>query len=663
MQKLTKKDGSTPDMVEANIEQLREVFPEVFIDGKIDFDALKDTLGDYLDDREERYSFTWHGKSNAKRIAQTPSTGTLLPRKEESVNWDTTRNIFIEGDNLEVLKVLQKSYHRKVKMIYIDPPYNTGKEFIYPDKWQDNLDTYLRYTGQVDNEGFKISANSETSGRYHTNWLNMMYPRLKLARNLLRDDGVVFVSIDDHEIHNLRHLMDEVYGPENFLCQFVWNTEGHTDNQYEVKVNHEYICAYRRSGATQLGFVVDPNTNSESNVWKGFAENSITKNGSANPPSVVTLPAGFPSTTESLSLEKNEPLSDFFDEVEAAGYITRSLTQKWEVTYPIRLDKMEIEQGKLVNECRVYSGWANVNKLKDFIANNCHPLDEGDSILTFYLSDRGVIYYRREREKTRNIFSVLRNFGTTERMRSELESLEIPFQYPKPKELLAYLLKMGLPEGGIVLDFFAGSGTTGQALSSLQISEDVSESQYILVQLPEKFDENDAKQRPSIDFCDSVSQPRSIATICKERLRRMPNSETGFKAFKLCSSNIKPWDADFEKIQESLFDAIENIKPDRTQEDVLYELLLKFGLDLATPVEERAISDKSVFIVGAGALVVCLDDNINLDQVRDIAALKEELKPEIMRVVFKDSGFQNDVVKTNAVQILNQAGIDDVKSL
>ena len=248
MDKLTPKDGETLDVVGENIKRLRELFPEVFVDGSIDFDALKQTLGSYVDDREERYSFTWHGKRRARRIAQMPSAGTLLPCKEESVNWDTTQNIFIEGDNLEVLKLLQKSYHRKVKMIYIDPPYNTGNEFIYPDKYQDNLDTYLKYTGQVDDEGFKLSANTETGGRYHTNWLNMMYPRLKLARNLLRDDGVIFVSIDDNEVHNLRLLMDEIFGPENFIACFVWKSRQNRDNRSKTgaSIDHEYILSYGR---------------------------------------------------------------------------------------------------------------------------------------------------------------------------------------------------------------------------------------------------------------------------------------------------------------------------------------------------------------------------------------------------------------------------------
>jgi len=223
-------DGASKDILAENIETLRGLFPEAFTEGseeagprwKVDFEVLREILGDYTEDKPERYRFTWYGKSRARMISQTPSTGTLRPCPEESVDWDTTKNIFIEGDNLEVLKLLQKSYHKKVKMIYIDPPYNTGKEFIYPDKFADNLQTYLRYTGQVNDEGFKLSANAETSGRFHTNWLNMMYPRLKLSRNLLQDDGVIFISIDDHENFNLRSICNEIFGEENFCADISW---------------------------------------------------------------------------------------------------------------------------------------------------------------------------------------------------------------------------------------------------------------------------------------------------------------------------------------------------------------------------------------------------------------------------------------------------------
>jgi adenine-specific DNA-methyltransferase len=233
------------------VAQLKALFPEVFTEGKVDFDALRQLLGDHIDDQAERYGLNWHGKGRARQLAQQPSSGTLRPVQSESVHWDTTQNLFIEGDNLEVLKLLQKSYHRKVKMIYIDPPYNTGKEFIYPDKYQDNLNTYLQYTGQVDGDGLRLTANAETGGRYHTNWLNMMYPRLKLARNLLRDDGVIFVSIDDHEVHNLRHLMDEVFGPENFITQFVWQKKYTRANDAQfASDNHDHIICFSRNYGT-----------------------------------------------------------------------------------------------------------------------------------------------------------------------------------------------------------------------------------------------------------------------------------------------------------------------------------------------------------------------------------------------------------------------------
>ena len=240
-------DGSSMDIVQDNIAKLKQLFPDVFSEGKVDFEKLQETLGDVIEDQEERYNFTWHGKAQAKRIAQTVSTGTLLPCKEESKNWDSTQNLFIEGDNLEVLKLLQKSYHNQVKMIYIDPPYNTGKEFIYPDNYRDNLDTYMQYTGQKDNEGRKFGTNADTSGRYHTNWLNMMYPRLKLARNLLRDDGVIFISIDDNEVTNLRKLCDEIFGEENFIAQFIHKNNSNKNQSKLVSISTEYILCFSKN--------------------------------------------------------------------------------------------------------------------------------------------------------------------------------------------------------------------------------------------------------------------------------------------------------------------------------------------------------------------------------------------------------------------------------
>jgi len=635
--KLTREDGSSPNIVSDNIERLREIFPEVFADGSIDFDALKETLGEYVDDREERYSFTWHGKARARQIAQMPSTGTLRPCPEESINWDTTKNIFIEGDNLEVLKILQKSYHRKVKMIYIDPPYNTGKEFIYPDKWQDNLDTYLRYTGQVDDEGFKLSANSETGGRYHTNWLNMMYPRLKLARNLLRDDGVIFVSIDDHEVHNLRHLLDETFGPENLLTQFAWRTDGNFDNQAKFKRCHEYIVVYGRSaGAFPMPPVVDPNVPPNSKIYLADIRNTIVKNGPKNPISEVLLPEGFPSDiAEGAIAARTAPWPRYHGDATFAG-------------------------GKLLSPVTVSSGWSSKDLLLSFIKNGCQPVKDSKGQSTrFVVSNTGAIEAIKQRTETpSHVITALQGLGGPQKAAAALAELGVVFDdYPKPVELLSYFVRMIGDGAGICMDFFAGSGTLGDAILRLRADE-TGKRRFVLVQLPEKVKSDSKAAKAGYE---------TISDICVHRLRRvcevLSDGESGFRVFKLASSNIKPWDADFDSMEDHLLDAVENIKPDRSDNDVLYELLLKYGLDLAIPTETRTIEGRTVTVIGAGALIVCLADDIPLEVVSGIAALKAELKPEIMRVVFKDSGFKDDVAKTNAAQILKQAGIDDVKSL
>jgi len=595
------------------------------------------------------------------------------------VDWDTTQNLFIEGDNLEVLKLLQKSYANKVKMIYIDPPYNTGKEFIYPDKFQDNLDTYLRYTGQKDDEGFKVSSNTESSGRYHTNWLNMMLPRIKLARGLLKDDGVIFISINDNEVASLRKLCDEIFGEENFVAQFVWNTEGHTDNQYDVKVNHEYIVLYAKSANASVGHVIDPNTREESNLWKGFAENSITKNGSANPPSEVTLPIGFPCKAQEVNLPPNTPDESYFEKVRDVGYVTRQLTREFTISYPIRKDLMRVVNHALTEKCKVFSGWANVDKLRQFINGGCKPIiEKNGSTLTFYLSERGVIYYRREREKARNVVSVLRNMGTTEQMRSELERMGIPFQYPKPKQLLSYILRLGAEPGGYVMDFFSGSCTTAHSVLELNLEGNSNLLNFIMVQLPEPLNSEDAKQKPGYDFCQQLSIPENIAEIAKERIRRCAakikeenpeyDGDLGFKVFKLDSSNIRAWNPDRNDLEKTLFDHMEHLVKGRSEEDVLYELLLKRGVDLTVPIEEKTITGKTVYSIGYGVLFVCLDSAISREQVEDLAMGiingHKELEPVgDTQVVFRDSAFANDIAKTNMTAILEQHGIAHVRSL
>lgn len=614
MEKLTREDGASPDIVADNIERLREIFPEVFADGSIDFDALKQTLGDYVDDREERYSFTWHGKSRARQIAQMPSMGTLRPCPERSVNWDTTKNIFIEGDNLEVLKLLQKSYHRKVKMIYIDPPYNTGKEFIYPDKWQDNLDTYLRYTGQIDDEGFKLSANPETSGRYHTNWLNMMYPRLKLARNLLRDDGLILTSIDDHEVHNLRNLCDEIFGEENLIAQLVWKKSygGGAKSKYAVSL-HEYILCYARQ------------------------KDSIQKIELPPDPAVLKYYKYRDERFEVRGPYRLQPLA------------TTSMDDRPNLRYAIPFEGEDVWPEKQWQ-------WSESRTMRALANNELVIRERADGWSVDYKQ-----YLRNEEGKERGskLYSLLDSGPYTQQGTADIKALfgdGKVFSFPKPVELLRHLVSITKPDA-IVLDFFAGSGTTGHALMSLNAT-DGGCRRFILVQLPEPT--------------DNPEYP-TLSELCAERLSRAGSAirgdegrddvDIGFKVFKLASSNIKPWDADFDTMDHDLVEAIDNIKSDRSEDDVLYELLLKYGLDLAIPSEARKIEGRTVTVIGSGALIVCLADDITLDVVSGIAALKAELKPEIMRVVFKDSGFADDVAKTNAAQILRQAGIDDVKSL
>jgi adenine-specific DNA-methyltransferase len=680
MKKLTAADPETksPDLVAENVERLRELFPEAFTEGKVNFDVLKQLLGGVVDEREEKYGLNWHGKRRARQLALTPSTGTLRPCPEESVDWDTTRNLMIEGDNLEVLKLLQKSYAGEVNLIYIDPPYNTGKDFIYPDDYRDNIANYLMLTGQIDSDGRIISSNTETSGRYHTDWLKMMYPRLKLARTLLRDNGLIFISIDDHEADSLRKLCSEVFGEENFVAQFVWNTEGHTDNQFDVKVNHEYVLLFARNAdAAQLGHVIDPNTRQESNLWKGFAENSITKNGPGNPPSEVLLPVGFPCSTNELDLPASAPPETFFDEASGHGYITRELTEEYNISYPIRRDRMRVSDGRLKATCRVFSGWANVIKLRAFIANHCEPIDDGGDKVSFYVSEKGVIYYRRDRERARNILSVLRNVGTTERMRSELEELGIPFQYPKPKELLRYLVQVGSEGPGIILDFFAGSGTLAHSVW-LQCAADNISRRVILVQFPEPLDPKEEKHRPAVQFCDKLQRPRTIAELTKERLRLtgkklqkespLFKGDVGFRVFKLASSNIQAWEPNRDDLGKTLAESVEHLKTDRTEQDILFELLLKLGLDLAVTIEQKTIASKTVHSIGAGTLLVCLATQVARADVESLALGIVEWHKALAAagettVVFRDSAFADDVAKTNLTAILQQHGLENVRSL
>lgn len=386
-----------------------------------------------------------------------------------------SENKIIHGDNLEALKALLPRYEGQIDCIYIDPPYNTGNEkWVYNDAVNDLR--IKKWLGEVvGKEGDDLSR--------HDKWLCMMYPRLRLLQRLLAPTGVLFVSIDDHEQASLRLICDEIFGLANHLTTFVWESSGNTDNQADIIGTHEYIHAYAKNrNLVQINSVVDPNIPEDSKVRRDFVENSAVKNGPKNPPSVVTLPAGFPCRESRLDLAEHSFSSDFMNEVSEVGYITRELGKKYPVNYPLRIDDVQVRDGVLTSPCRVFTGWMNAKKLASYIANKCEPVHEGDSRYHFYLTKTGAVYYRKEGRQSHYVQSVLRNMGTTERNKYLLEEMGLTFDYPKPVELIEYLLSLYTPHNGLILDSFAGSGTTAHAALRLN-DQDGGSRRFILVEL------------------------------------------------------------------------------------------------------------------------------------------------------------------------------------
>ncbi|MEN3536283.1 site-specific DNA-methyltransferase [Microbispora sp. ZYX-F-249] len=642
MKKITagNPEFSSMDLTAANLTHLKALFPEAFTEGKIDFEVLRQLLGGVVEEREEKYGLNWHGKRRARQLALTPSLGTLRPCPEESVDWDTTQNLMIEGDNLEVLKLLQKSYSGKVKLIYIDPPYNTGKDFIYRDDFRDNIKNYLRLTGQVDGNGYTLSSNTEASGRFHTEWLNMMYPRLKLARNLLKEDGgVILVSINDVEAASLRFMLDEIFGEENFLCQFIWNNEGNVDQQSKIKGVHEYVLAYARNLATIASpEVIDPNIEETSKLYKDRVENTITKNGPANPPSIVTLPKGFPAVFDNGMIKER--------------------TDAW----PHILDDLVVKDGKLEKPGRVKSGWSSRNLLQLFIDNGCIPIQDGAGKETsFALTAQGAIYvYKQRQQNGGHVVSVIRNVGTSKQNSMRLANWGINFPYPKPLLLIQYLVQIFTRnnDNDVVMDFFAGSGTTGHAVYRLN-SITAGNRRLVLVQLPEEA------------TTESLAQitPRRLRMAAQEIREENPlfEGDLGFKMFKLDASNLRAWDPNAENLEQIIFEHVEHLLPGRNEKDLLYEVLIKRGVDLCSPIETRKIAGKTVYTVG-GVLFACLGQEITPDVTETLALgiveWRKELDPATeSTVVFRDSAFTDDVAKANTTEILKQHGFVKVESL
>ncbi len=657
----TSPEAQSADLVAGNIEQLKALFPELITEGAggvaVNVDVLKALVGDAtVTDADEKYGLNWHGKRRARQLALTPSTGTLRPCPEDSVDWDTTQNLMIEGDNLEVLKLLQKSYAGKVKLIYIDPPYNTGKDFVYPDNFQDNIKNYLELTGQIEG-GQKISSNTEASGRFHTDWLNMMYPRLKLARNLLRDDGVIFCSIDDIEASRLRALFDDIFGEENFVAQFSWRTDGNFDNQAKIKICHEYILLYAKSlESFPHPPVMDPSTPADSKLFRPEIRNTIVKNGPKNPVSKIALPKGFPADFEN-------------------GCIT-SRVAPW----PSYIGDALVENGRLVNPVVVESGWSSKDLVLEFIKNDCAPIEDSKGQETsFVISRSGAIeVVKRRSDYQSHVISVLNGFGGTQKATAQLNEIGAFFNgYPKPVDLIRYVIQMAHGNDGIFLDFFAGSGPCGHAVME-QNAKDAGSRRYVLAQIPEPLDPSIESQRAATEYCDKIGRPRTIAELTKERLRRAGvkikadnpswQGDTGFRVFKLDTSNIRAWTPKPDDLEATLFDHQDHLLEGRSEADVLYELLLKLGLDLCVPIEKRSIEGLGVHAVGGGVLLACLAEKITREQVEPLAqgiiAWRRELAPAgDTTCVFRDSAFADDVAKTNLAAILEQHGIQNVRSL
>lgn len=613
-----------------NLAKLRQLFPELITEGpqgaEVNVDVLKALVGDKTAaDGDEKYGLNWHGKRQARKLALTPSTGTLLPCPEDSVDWDTTQNLMIEGDNLEVLKLLQKSYAGKVKLIYIDPPYNTGKDFVYPDNFQDSIKNYLELTGQAEG-GRKISSNTDASGRFHTDWLNMIYPRLKLAHSLLRDDGVIFVSIADHEIHNLRAAMNEVFGEENFVATVIWQKVYSPKNTARhFSEDHDYIVVYAKSAETWTPRLLPRTEEMEARYanqdddprgpWKAGDLSARNYYGEGTYP--ITCPSGR----------------------QLAGPPPGTY---WRVSRA-KFDELDADQ-------RIWWGTDgnNVPAIKRFLTE----VKDGRVPQTLWTYQE--VGHTQE--------------GKKELMAAvEFPNSDVVFDTPKPTRLMRRILQLATsPDSAdLVVDFFAGTGTTMDAMFA-QNAEDGGKRRCILVQLPEPLAGAESSGWTSIA---DVTRAR-IKGAGKRHKDAAPmfTGDVGFRTFRLDTSNIRAWNPEPAALEKSLFSHQDHLVENRSESDVLYELLIKLGLDLCVPIAKRVIAGKDVHSVGGGVLMACLATHIKAAEVEAVAhgivAWRKELAPAgDTTCVFRDSAFFDDVAKTNMAGILEQNGIATVRSL
>jgi adenine-specific DNA-methyltransferase len=636
-----KLDLRSHDAAGDKIAELLRLFPEVRTEGgKLDFDRLKLALGEAVDVGKERYGMNWPGKADC---------------------FDTTENLIIEGDNLEVLKLLQKSYLGKVKMIYIDPPYNTGNDFIYPDNYAESLQTYLEYTGQVDEAGTKFGTNPETDGRFHSKWMNMMYPRLYLGRNLLRDDGVIFISVDEHEVDNLRKLCHEIFGEENALGVIVW--KGATDNNpTQIAVEHEYLLCFART------------KDAVESVWKNSADDAKT----------ILL-------AQYNRLKANEAYEETDIQRDIRTFIKANREALAAVTHYDRVDAKGVYTGSR----KVHNpkpGGYKYDVMHPVTKQVCIPpvngyrypkerMDEllAESRILFGEDENQIIqikeYLHDYEGKLSSVIHLDSRTGSNEL--NSLFGIQKLFPNPKPVSLLKSVFEFVLKPGELFLDFFAGSGASAQAVFELN-EQDGGKRNGILVQLPEPT----RTRKDNGTWDESAAWKagyKTIAEITKERVRRVIKNfneqesgklrfdavavpDRGFRVFTLSESNFTTWDAQVAQepkaLEKQLEFHVDHIREGRTAADILYELLLKSGFPLTTPVEKQTFAGKTIYIVAGGALVICLERELTLELIRAIAGQKPE------RVVFLDEGFAGkDQLKANAVQTFKTKGVTSFKTV
>lgn len=632
---MEKISSTSLDINKQNIDKIKKLFPEAVEEGKINFDILRAMLGDEVDDSREKYQFTWNGKAKSIKLAQTPSSATLRPCKEKSKNWDTTENLYIEGDNLEVLKQLQKTYYGKIKMIYIDPPYNTGNDFVYHDDFKDSLESYKMQTNQ------EQASNPETNGRYHSSWCSMIYPRLMLAKNLLTETGAIFVSVDDNEVCNLKKMMDELFGEENFVSQLTIIVKPEGRRYGSFAKTHEYVLVFSKDNINLMlnEIQVEGSKYRYKDRFggfnlKGLRNRNVQAFNSKNRPNLR-----YPFYVDINNPDENGMFS-----------VTTIKTENF-----LRVD------ASVINDLESVWRWGKEKALK-----------QKEDLVGYQGNDGEIRIYQKERKLTqtpKTVWSnkeIISNKGTKEVQQMLGKSV---FNFPKPIELLKNIISIGMNEDGYILDFFSGSATTAHAVMKLN-AEDGGNRKFIMVQLPELCNEKSEAYKAGY---------KNICEIGEERIRRAGEQiksewekahpsdglytseekfdvDIGFKVFKLDSTNIIPWDNSAKYTEENLFNMTDIFKDNRSKEDILYEIMLKYGL-FDRQAEEIHINGKTMYRVGKRYMIICLEDNITSEDVKAISRLSPNT------VIFKESGFENDNEKINATYNLKWAGVEDIKCI